>query len=118
MRTARECLIKAVHCELMALTCADPIGRSMMLETAQRWRSLANIAKAPQKRTDDANGPLPSRACQMPERERLEREIGNLRVNRNHRRVDALRSKNTRDRDRADCRLRSAPLSVTECRRR
>jgi len=54
MRTTLECLLKAVHCELLAMTNADPISRSMMLETAQRWRNLANTAKAPERHDDGA----------------------------------------------------------------
>jgi hypothetical protein len=54
MRTALECLLKAVHCELMAMTCADPIDRSMMLETAQRWRNLAKTAELAQRLDSDA----------------------------------------------------------------
>jgi len=41
MRTARECLMMAEHCEHLAIACVDPFNRNMLLETAQYWRQLA-----------------------------------------------------------------------------
>ena len=54
MRTALECLLKADHCELMAMACTDPIDRGMMLETAQRWRNLAKTAELAERRDGNA----------------------------------------------------------------
>lgn len=67
LRTALECLLKAVHCELKAMTCADPTDRSMMLETAQRWRGLAKTAK-PRHDDADVTSRAPARACGTTER--------------------------------------------------
>jgi hypothetical protein len=54
MQTALECLLKAVHCEPMAVTCADPIKRCIMLETAPRWRNLAKTAELAERLDSDA----------------------------------------------------------------
>ena len=43
--TASECLSKADHCERMAHASNDHLGRSILLATAQHWRTLARTAK-------------------------------------------------------------------------
>ena len=45
MRTARERLLKAEHCEDLAVACVDALNRNMLIETAQYWRQLAEEAE-------------------------------------------------------------------------
>ena len=50
MRTARECLLKAEHCEDLARGCVDPVTRDMLFETGQYWRQLAKNAERDERR--------------------------------------------------------------------
>ena len=54
MRTARECLLQAEHCEDMARVCFDPVNRDMLFETGQYWRQLAKNAELDERRAKDA----------------------------------------------------------------
>ena len=58
MRTARECLLKAEHCEDLARACIDPINGDMLFETAQYWRQLANNAEQDERRDRAPPAPI------------------------------------------------------------
>lgn len=54
----RECLMKADVCDQMARDTSVRTNRSMLLEAAKHWRTLANTATEP--KGNDGNGPDPT----------------------------------------------------------
>lgn len=58
MRSRRQCLEKAAHCERLAVNSTSPLSEHLLLETAKQWRNLATASRPRVSKSSAKAGPI------------------------------------------------------------